>query len=249
MFVRVEEQNIYFDANGDIANNIPVVYIHGAGKTHLVWKNQMKISIPGYVQIAPDLPGHGKSEGKGYNSIDDYTDFVLKFLKSLNKEKMILAGQSMGGAITINFALKYPEFLKGIILIGTGAKLRVKDEILQEAKSGKSYSEKAYSKKTPKAIIDIAEKDFSETEPIVRYNDFFACNNFDKMEDISKIDIKTLVICGMDDELTPLKYSKYLHDNIKGSILKTIPDAGHMVMWEKFDEVNSAIIEFINELT
>ncbi|MBC7196932.1 MAG: alpha/beta hydrolase, partial [Deferribacterales bacterium] len=89
MFVKVEEQNIYFDANGDITNNIPVVYIHGAGKTHLVWKNQMKISIPGYVQIAPDLPGHGKSEGKGYNSIDDYTDFVLKFLKSLNKEKMI----------------------------------------------------------------------------------------------------------------------------------------------------------------
>jgi len=53
----------------------------------------------------------------------------------------------------------------------------------------------------------------------------------------------------MDDELTPLKYSKYLHDNIKGSILKTVPDAGHMVMWEKFNEVNSAIIEFINELT
>ena len=112
MYTNVDGQNIYFDVSGDIADNLPVVYIHGAGKTHLVWKNQMNISIPGYVQVAPDLPGHGKSEGSGFNNIDDYTDFVLKFLKSLQKEKMILAGQSMGGAITINFALKYPEFLK-----------------------------------------------------------------------------------------------------------------------------------------
>jgi pimeloyl-ACP methyl ester carboxylesterase len=248
MYTNVDGQNIYFDVSGDIADNLPVVYIHGAGKTHLVWKNQMNISIPGYVQVAPDLPGHGKSEGSGFNNIDDYTDFVLKFLKSLQKEKMILAGQSMGGAITINFALKYPEFLKGIILIGTGAKLRVKDEILQEAKEGKSYFEKAYSKKTAKTIIEAAEKDFNETEPLVRYYDFVACNIFNKMEDISNIDVKTLIICGIDDELTPLKYSEYLHRKIRGSILITVPDAGHMVMWENHSKVNSKIIEFIEEI-
>jgi pimeloyl-ACP methyl ester carboxylesterase len=56
-----------------------------------------------------------------------------------------------------------------------------------------------------------------------------------------------LVICGTEDRLTPVKYSQFLHDNIGGSTLHIIPDAGHYVMCEQPEAVNQAIEQWMQQ--
>ena len=58
----------------------------------------------------------------------------------------------------------------------------------------------------------------------------------------------TLILCGEDDVLTPVKYSRYLEANIPGARLVVVPAAGHMVMWEQPEAVNRALAEFLSGL-
>jgi len=82
----------------------------------------------------------------------------------------------------------------------------------------------------------------------VLYGDFVACDRFDLMSEIEKIVLPTLILYGEDDQLTPVKYSQFLHSRIKGSKMEVLPDAGHMVMMETPQLFNKKIGEFIREL-
>jgi pimeloyl-ACP methyl ester carboxylesterase len=145
-------------------------------------------------------------------------------------------------------ALSFPKLLQGIILVGTGARLRVAEDVLIRARKGASFAEYAYSSDTPVSVKREAEREFRLTSPEVRYHDFLACNNFDIMDQVHEIALPTLIICGQDDKLTPVKYSQFLHQKIPDSWLKTIPLAGHMVMWEQPEACNQAIQDFLNRL-
>jgi len=77
------------------------------------------------------------------------------------------------------------------------------------------------------------------------HGDFLACNAFNIAETVSEIRVPTLVICGQDDKLTPLRYSQFLADQIPAARLEAIPDAGHMVMLEQPQAVAGALIDFL----
>jgi pimeloyl-ACP methyl ester carboxylesterase len=85
-----------------------------------------------------------------------------------------------------------------------------------------------------------------QVRPSVLYGDFVACNNFDIMDSLSSIKVPTLVLCGQEDEMTPLRFSQYLSDNIPASDLKVIPKAGHMVMLEQSQPVAQTMAEFLS---
>ena len=80
------------------------------------------------------------------------------------------------------------------------------------------------------------------------YRDLSACNVFDIMNRLHEITLPTLIICGADDRLTPIKYSQFLHQHIAGSVLRIIPGAGHYVMREQPEAVNQAIEEWMQTL-
>jgi pimeloyl-ACP methyl ester carboxylesterase len=77
------------------------------------------------------------------------------------------------------------------------------------------------------------------------YRDLAACNVFDCMARLQEIHLPTLIICGTEDRLTPVKYSQYLHEHIAGSTLRLVADAGHYVMREQPHVVNQAIEEWL----
>lgn len=245
--INIDGMSIYYISKNYRQDKYPLIFIHGAGNTSYTWYNQISITGPNYYQLALDLPGHGRSNGDGYSEIEKYSEFMYSFINTLGFEHVVLSGHSMGGAIVQDFALRYPSKLKKAILIGTGAKLRVAKEVLENTKKGYSYSHYAYSPKTDKELINLAEKEFSLTDPMVRYNDFIACDNFNVMDKIKMINTDTLIIVGRDDQLTPIKYAEFLNREIKNSELKIIDDAGHNVMWEKPEEVNLTIKSFLEE--
>jgi len=226
-----------------------LVFIHGAGESHKVWTYQTN-RFPD--SLAIDLPGH--PDGERENTIEGYAAFVDKSLNQREPSSVILVGHSMGGAIVLKLALKAPSYLRGIVLVATGAKLRVTPLILEEIKTDfvnvtKLIMDFAFSPEAPDWLKGRCLGELQRIRPEVVLGDFEACDKFDSMNDIQRIKIPSLIVCGSDDRLTPVKYSEYLNKNIQGSRLVVIQGAGHMVMMEKPDQVNRAIEEFLNDLT
>jgi len=159
----------------------------------------------------------------------------------------------MGGAIAIEIALARQPFLAGIVLVGSGARLRVtpiiKDEVIRDyAHAAEVIAEWAYSPKTDPRLRKASIQELMEVPAEVTYGDFEACDHFDKMNEIGLIDLPTLIVCGEDDALTPVKYSQYVKEKIRNARIVVIPDAGHSVMLERPEELNEALRSFLAEL-
>ena len=227
-----------------------LLFIHGAGGNHRFWAHQLR-ALKGINAYALDLPGHGRSEGEGFKTIAAYRDFVSSFLEALALERAILVGHSMGGAIALDFALHHPNRTQGLILVGTGARLRVLPAILSGILADFDAAvdlicEWAYAPDAPEELVRQGRRQMKETPPEVLYGDFAACDAFDVMADLERISCPTLVICGTQDRLTPPKYSTYLRDHIPGAELVLVEGVGHMVMLERPEEVSQAMQGFIS---
>jgi pimeloyl-ACP methyl ester carboxylesterase len=233
----------------------PVVLIHGAGGTHLYWPSEIR-RLPGYRVFAPDLPGHGKSTGRGMQSITAYSRVILDWLGAVGVHRAVFVGHSMGSAIAITLALDNAEHVLGLGLIGAGARLRVAPELLENAASPATFYSAvdtvvgwSFCSQTPEQLTELAAQRMAETRPSVLHGDFLACDAFDEMQRIGEIKQPTLVICGADDKMTPARYSQFLADNIPNAISKTIPNAGHMVMLEKPQATASALSDFLSGIS
>ena len=97
-------------------------------------------------------------------------------------------------------------------------------------------------------VRDIVTREKLEVGPAVAYNDMTACDQFDIMDRVSEIKLPTLAICGTEDVMTPVVYSKYLEKNLDNCRTVIIEGATHSVLLERPDIVNPAIEEFISGL-
>jgi len=155
----------------------------------------------------------------------------------------------------MTYALRYPQELKGIIVIGSGARLRVHPEFLapcEEAIKGdgrKWYKlvEEMYRLTPADYKREIMEKQ-KAIGPAVMLNDFLCCEKFDVMDRVHEIKLPALIICGESDIMTPVKYANYLGARIANSRVVIVPRAGHFVLAEKPGVVNKAIEDFLREI-
>lgn len=251
-FVDIQGKNVFYNQNSDYQVNRPtLVFVHGAGGTSKNWANQLS-GIKGYNLIAPDLSGHGLSGGSAADTIMAYREFIWGFAKALGLESFVIVGHSMGGAIAMELALAYPQALKGQIIVDSGARLRVSPKTLDVLSRNLHPLEDVkyyYSPTASREVLGRASEEMKTVLPEVYFADFRACDNFNIMDRMNNIRIPTLIICGQEDQMTPVKYSEYLFKALKRSILVYISDAGHMSMLEQPQQVNKAIQDFMLQIT
>jgi len=218
-----------------------LVYVHGSGHTYESFSEQLA-AFPG--SDAVSLPGH--PEGRALESVGDCAVWLSKYLRWKGPDTAIVAGNSLGGAIALEWALRYPESAAGLILLGSGARLRVSQQILD-----------AIDALWPECIDMLVDFSLSAGAPdelrarvrawhltvgqASTKQDFLNCNAFDAMDRVQALRVPTLIVVGAQDVMTPPKYSQFLHERMPGSTLLIVDGAGHMVHAEKPDAVNSAI--------
>ena len=230
-----------------------ILFVHGAGGGQLTWSFQ-KAFFGRYAHpVIIELPGHGESGGNGEDDIGRYAEHIYSFMRTLNLPKIFLVGHSMGGAIAQTLALRHPEVVKGIVLVATGARLRVLPALLEGIQ--KNFRETvlmmtryAFSRTAPQEFIERSIEQLMQVRPEILHGDFLACDRFDIMKEVEKIQLPALIVCGDEDEMTPVKYSQYLRDRIKGSRLEVLPEAGHMVMMESAETFNERVKGFVEGL-
>jgi pimeloyl-ACP methyl ester carboxylesterase len=228
-----------------------IVFIHAAGGSSAFWKSQVSGLAERVNTVAIDLPGHGRSAGSGNDSVVAYARAVSNFINEIKAPGPIACGLSMGGAITQQLLLDYRDQIRAGILISTGARLRVAPLIFDTIeKDYNGFAEMltkfATSQKTDPALVQPFKEELAGCKPEVAHGDFRACDRFDVMKQLTSIEVPVLVMTAEDDKLTPPKYGEFLEKCIKNVSRAHIMDAGHIVPMEKSNEVNRAIIEFLD---
>lgn len=248
--------NYYFLHEADDPATPPMLLIHGAGGSHLHWAPDIR-RLNGFRVIALDLPGHGKSDGIGRQTIQDYVDAVQDFMDEMDLPPVVIVGHSMGSAIAMQMTLDAPDRVLALVMVSGGSRLRVNPSIMENAANPatfplavKTINEWAFGSDADPRLRELAANRMEkETRPTVLHGDFLACNDFNATERLAEIKKPTLIICGSDDKMTPFKHSLALHGAIPGSDLVEIEGAGHMVGLEKPHEVAEALEEFMNSLS
>jgi pimeloyl-ACP methyl ester carboxylesterase len=235
-----------------------LVFIHGSGSDHSAWSHQYGRLYKKYNIIAINLPGHGHSGGGGEADVGDYCLWVKKLLAILDLESAVLVGHSLGAAISLRFVLNYPQEIAGIVLVGGGMKMPVNPFFLEFLKTNPPV--------VPAEVIDLIckyslakenrpkyfaplQKSISQSKVDVLYGDLLACNNLDLTQELGKIRVPVLVICGAEDKMTPPDCSRRLAASISGATLEIIEGAGHMVMLERPAEFNMSLDKFAESIS
>jgi len=225
-----------------------IIMIHGAGGSTATWFMQHRGLSDSLYVVALDLNGHGRSQDRSdENLAESYLEDIDSVVSQY--EKPILAGHSMGGALAQLYALQYSDKISGLVLVATGAKLRVADIVFDlldtdfEGYLG-AVEEFMFHKNTSRDLVEASVVEVRKCPvPVIR-RDYELCNAFNVMDRLKEIQIPTLIIVGAQDMMTPVKYSQYLHSQIENSKLLVIENAGHSIMLEQSSKVNQGILSW-----
>lgn len=244
----------YFLHEGGRPTKPPLVLIHGAGGDHLSWPPEIRRLADARV-FTLDLPGHGKSEGPGCQSVVDYADSVVGFMNAAGLSRAVFVGHALGGAIALTLAIDHPECVAGIGLISTGSRLPIASSVLENAANPatfilavQSLQELMHIPQASKYLKDQTFRHLSSIRPTLFHGDLRACDQFDVTTRLDAIRTPVLVLCGTDDQLTPRRYSESLAGQIHSAALQTIDGAGHLVMLEQPRRVSALLSVFLTAI-
>ena len=228
-----------------------VIFVHGSGAYGGVWRYQTEHLSD---SDAINLPGH--LDDRTLDSVEEYADWLRQYIAGNGYADVVLAGHSFGGAIALMYALRYPGDLRGVVIIGSGARLKVHHAYittLERAVKGDLRKWHQLLEEIHRSTPEDYKREVIEKQkaigPAVMLSDFLCCNKFDLMDRVQEITVPALVICGELDIMTPVKYAHYLGAKLADSRVVIIPQATHFLFAEKPEEVNRAIEDFLNSVS
>ena len=251
-------QNYYFFNK---KSSIPVVFIHGVGLDHQMWDQQVDY-LSEFSILTYDLLGHGKTPfHKDKLNLKDFSNQLLELLDHLKIEKINLVGFSLGSLIALDFSSHFQNKVEKLILIGTTYKRSDQERSLvldryNQAKLNKPISRQAlkrwfsdkYLDENPETydfFMNILNKVPDDHKNFLKAYELFA-NHYDDFEAIKKIDRKTLVMTGSEDNGSTPAMSKELVKDLVNSTYIEIKNGKHLCSIECVDDVNMNIKKFIN---
>ena len=272
-FVQAGDTRMYYQKAG--SDEVPIVLVHGFGASSLSWRENLNpIAEAGFTVYAPDMRGFGLSD-KGWDksmSQDAQADRLKAFLDAQGIDRAVLAGNSMGGGIVTHFALRYPDRVRGLVLVDPaiygGANSGVASAlvslpgiqrwgqhivrlILADNDRNADTIKSAWfdpSKLTPDVLsgyrraLQTPDWDISL---LALMRDGASNNLSARLKDLN---VPTLIVWGEHDTWISPTNAPKLNQDIAGSELAIIQDAGHVPHEERPEEFNGLMIDFVKGL-
>ncbi|MHB1277354.1 MAG: alpha/beta fold hydrolase [Bacteroidia bacterium] len=263
LVVNVNNFDLSYNDIGE--GDIPIIFLHGFPFDKSMWQIQIDFLRATQRLIACDIRGFGNSSDENsVLSMDLFAGDLVAFMDALAIDKAIICGLSMGGFIAFNAQKRFPDRFAAMILCDTqciadteGVKenrLKVIDEIALQGAAGfnEEFIKKVFHKDSLTSKKGIVAKlrnvVFANSQHIISQGLLALAGRSETCSTLHDIRVPTLIICGKEDEVTPLGESEFMHANIKGSSLRIIEHAGHVSNLEEPWEFNKILLEFLGTL-
>ncbi len=262
----VAGRQVYYESHGQ-GPGPPLLLIMGMAGSCQGW---LALQVPEFSPVRRTLifenRGVGQSEDPGGPfSTADLADDAAGLLEALEVERADVLGVFMGGMAAQELALRHPDRVERLVLVGTFARPDAKRRLLLEkwgamAKHGTppevfvrerllwTLQDETLEQSD---LIDAMERSFPGEDPplsaelFVRQCD--ACLGHDTSARLGEIEHRTLVVCGRLDQLTPPKLHREIADKTPNARLVTLPYAAHLVMAEAAERFNHTVLQFLAE--
>jgi pimeloyl-ACP methyl ester carboxylesterase len=252
-----------------------ILFIHGLGSYSPAWMHNLETLSKEYRCIAIDLPGYGHSEKRKHSGqMTYYAEVIHQFLSQLKISTVHIAGHSMGGQIALTFALMYPDICTSLILIAPagfetfteGQKQwfrevmtvnGVRNTSVADIQNNLAYNFFRMPRSAEFMVKDrIIMRGASDFEAYC----YAIVQSVKGMVDQPVYDVlhqvkqPSLIIYGKNDNLIPNRYlnpgttkaiAKDGASKMPNASLHLIRKAGHFVHFEKANEVNNLIKNFL----
>ncbi|MBF0286288.1 MAG: alpha/beta hydrolase [SAR324 cluster bacterium] len=234
-----------------------IIFIHGAGMDHICWNLQSRwFAWHGWSVLVPDLPGHGRSEGRALLSIEQMCSWIGKLMDAAGIKTTTLVGHSMGSAVVLHVAADMADRVDGIALLGAADVMPVHPGLLEMAQRN---DPQAYELVTSWAhgqqahfghnqqpgiwILGNARQLMRRNRPGVLFSDLNACNTWTKgAKVIGKVKCPAVIIVGECDQMTTPKRAQKVVDMLPNGRRFILQDCGHMMMQEQPGQTLDALI-------
>ncbi len=260
-FIDIGKCKIHYEMQGE---GIPLILIHAGYVDMRMWDGQFNEFAKHFKVIRYDARQHGLSISKP-DTFSHYEDLNL-LMNNLHIPKAVILGLSMGGYVTTDFAIAYPEKVIALIPVSPGLSgYEFKDKFflsnvakMQKAESipeaveyfQRSWTDGPY--RTPDQIDSVirnkAKRMYTQCFTNMRDSIYETQLDPPAVNRLSEIDVPTLVIVGDKDVSDILEISDIILRNVKNSNKITIKGSAHLVNMEKPDEFNKIVIDFISNL-
>lgn len=252
-----------------------IIFVHGLGSYLRAWQKNISGLKNHYRCIAIDLPGYGKSSKETHTGkMDFYADVIHEFASKLGINEYAIAGHSMGGQIALVAAIKYPIEVSELLLVAPagfeefhpGQKQWFR-EVMTVDGVAKTSNHQIRTNVYANFYNMPEDAEFMITDRIaVKGAEDFKNYCYTVVQSVKgmvdqpvidhlhKIKQRTLIIFGEHDQLIPNRYlnpgfsrevAEKGHKRLKKSELIMIDKCGHFAQFEKPEEVNSAIRNFL----
>ena len=257
-----------------IGNKGPKVFlVHGLGGFAENWMLNIEALAKHFHVYVLDLVGFGKSDKpKTSYTIDDFAQFINEFMEKKKIEKTNFIGHSLGGGISLQFALKFPEKVNKLIIVSSAclgkeisiinkiASLPIIGELLtcpSRKEIAKFYKELVYDE----TIItdELIEEGYQMSSLPGAQRSFLKTNraaiNFFGLKskiidpirnNLDKIVVPTLIIWGQQDKILPVSHAHSAEEGIPNATLQIFEKCGHVPMTECKEDFNSVVVKFLS---
>jgi pimeloyl-ACP methyl ester carboxylesterase len=239
-----------------------LVFIHGAADSGAVWQHQVDyFRERGHQVLAVDLPGHGARLAEvAFERVEQSAEDVRAQLLAAGMREPVLVGHSMGGGIALTMALTWLELPCGLVLAGSGARLRMRPEAIEAARIRAESTPPGVRVERLIRLDEVLSSAASEnTRAWLRarfgqctaqatYGDFLATHHTDLLGRLEKITQPVLVIGGEDDLWTPPRFQDYFGAHLPNVRVRMMPATGHYPFVERAQEFNEEVEQFLASL-
>jgi pimeloyl-ACP methyl ester carboxylesterase len=233
-----------------------LIFIHGAGEDGRIWERQVAVFGQAHTVLAVDLPGRGSRLADP--PLTDHAENARDVLRQMDRvgiTRGVLVGHSMGGGVALTAALDHPDRIAGLVLVVTGARLRMHPDFLEKARQRAENPvapleppvplAETVSPSAPAECLAWLRPRTMTAPPQTIYADFQANNRFDVMDRLSALTLPTLVIGAEEDRMAPPKFSQFMAEKISGAALTILPKCGHYPQVEQETFFNQALASFL----
>ncbi len=258
MIVHTRSGVVGYDDHG---SGPPLLLLHGFPHDRTLWAPQLADPSLGVRCIAPDLPGFGESGPTDEANLDRWADWVTDLLDTLEIERTVVGGLSMGGYLTFAIWRRHRHRVSALVLADTKAGADTEEgrakrrdmQSLARAEGVGAVAErmitgmvgKTTRAQRPAVVATLDDMMRRASEPAISDALDALMDRPDSTPTLGTITVPTLVLCGEEDALTPVAESEALHAGIAGSTLGIIARAGHASNLEDPPAFNGLLSRFL----